>query len=454
MFAFQLNLQSKPNWKYGPVTSTLIPLEEIDPLMCPGGDSSAIISRMIANSQEEMLMNQSVVKILAKKWEKYAGFMFYVNFARSFVTTVCLSLGLILHPNNKNGNEYDFDYWQTYLRIFCELVVCTSTLFKTVVEFREIKRENFDLLKYYDATGYAFMENVLSSLYICLLWPTILLRVFDSPVYLIFGCLTGLVSWSYLTLNLLGFEATGPFLVMMAKMLKGDVSRFVLIYTVFLGGFSMAIFIIEAPNELYALDTTGISQFMYRLVQLFYVMLGAVDLPLFLGEMDPGYQNYAMFLYTCYIITVTIMLLNLLIAMMGNTYGKVDQEARQVWHRSYAEIILSMEAQIGHGEIVGNDKFKYWVYASDAQGVKKPFLETVKMDEHFLQKEADQFEEKVVQQNLARALSGNNAEQLAEAMRNLIQTTEQKSAERQKKRASLMVDNGELGPRQSVKLME
>ncbi len=52
-----------------------------------------------------------------------------------------------------------------------------------------------------------------------------------------------------------------------------------------------------------------------------------------LGDFDVNnYIGYVRFsLFVVYVIIVTILLLNLLIAMMGDTYGNVIESATQIW---------------------------------------------------------------------------------------------------------------------------
>jgi hypothetical protein len=57
-------------------------------------------------------------------------------------------------------------------------------------------------------------------------------------------------------------------------------------------------------------------------------MLGDFDLDTYT---DTSFQYISVTLLVIYIIVVTILLLNLLIAMMGDTYGNVIESATQIW---------------------------------------------------------------------------------------------------------------------------
>jgi hypothetical protein len=57
-------------------------------------------------------------------------------------------------------------------------------------------------------------------------------------------------------------------------------------------------------------------------------MLGDFDLDAYT---ETSYQYISVSLLVTYIIVVTILLLNLLIAMMGDTYGNIIEGATQIW---------------------------------------------------------------------------------------------------------------------------
>ena len=57
-------------------------------------------------------------------------------------------------------------------------------------------------------------------------------------------------------------------------------------------------------------------------------MLGDFDLDAYT---ETSYRYISVSLLIFYIIVVTILLLNLLVAMMGDTYGNIIEGATQVW---------------------------------------------------------------------------------------------------------------------------
>ena len=76
------------------------------------------------------------------------------------------------------------------------------------------------------------------------------------------------------------------------------------------------------------LSCLGFTGFAVSLKQSFLGLLGDFDLDAYT---ETSYSHISVFFLVIYIVVVTILLLNLLIAMMGDTYGNVIEGATQVW---------------------------------------------------------------------------------------------------------------------------
>ena len=70
----------------------------------------------------------------------------------------------------------------------------------------------------------------------------------NDAVILAFASLLG---WGYMFFFIMPFRFTGPFVIMIYKMLFNDVLRFLMIYTIFLAGFSQSFFILFNENSNY-----------------------------------------------------------------------------------------------------------------------------------------------------------------------------------------------------------
>ena len=72
----------------------------------------------------------------------------------------------------------------------------------------------------------------------------------------------------------------------------------------------------------------GFAGFLLSVKQSFLGMLGDFDLDAYT---ETSFKYISVTLLIFYIVVVTILLLNLLIAMMGDTYGNIIEDATQVW---------------------------------------------------------------------------------------------------------------------------
>jgi len=172
----------------------------------------------------------------------------------------------------------------------------------------------------------------------------------------------------YATTLLLGFKLTGQFVIMIAKMLKQDVARFMLVYAVFLLGFATAMLALQSfpnptqlpgPNQI-----TGWNQFFeFDVFNLFLFLIGNAQISGWDSIVDQGWGGF--FIAVCgilivvYSILVIVMLLNLLIAMMGNTYDDLRERTEIEYVQSRAQLIISLEDEMTNSD--WKSMTPYWI---------------------------------------------------------------------------------------------
>ncbi|KAG6610041.1 Ca2-permeable cation channel OSM-9 and related channels (OTRPC family) [Phytophthora cinnamomi] len=128
-----------------------------------------------------------------------------------------------------------------------------------------------------------------------------------------------------------GTRTLGPFVRMIAKMFS-DILVFMMVFCVFLGGFAFAFFILQLE---------GCKSYFAALTTTFNISLGSWD-------WDSIYEGglLAILLFLCFVTVGTIMLLNLLIAMMGNTYDKVWEDRLLFFELERAKATLSIQMSL------------------------------------------------------------------------------------------------------------
>lgn len=96
-------------------------------------------------------------------------------------------------------------------------------------------------------------------------------------------------------------------------------------------------------------------------------------------EAESPYRHISSVLLISYIIVVSILLFNLLIAMMGNTYTAINEEAKKHWQLQKCRTIFSIQREMSKTEL---KNLKYFVEIN-----KKRYLEVMFEDpNHFKKK--------------------------------------------------------------------
>lgn len=128
-----------------------------------------------------------------------------------------------------------------------------------------------------------------------------------------------LLSWPYAFWFLKGFRSTGPTVYMLFKILYTDILHVALIYLVLTGGYGMGFYI--------AFKGAHIEEFS-NYTETFYTLFFAMVTG-FRDTTQKGFFGHTQapalmrFLFLCYIVMTTVLLLNLLIAMMNTTFNQV-----------------------------------------------------------------------------------------------------------------------------------
>ncbi|NWI55796.1 TRPV1 protein, partial [Calyptomena viridis] len=162
------------------------------------------------------------------------------------------------------------------------------------------------------------------------------------------------LGWANMLYYTRGFQQMGIYSVMIAKMILRDLCRFMFVYLVFLLGFSTAVVtLIEDENEGQETSISDNSRcchvkrgrqsynsLYYTCLELFKFTIGMGDL-----EFTENYRFKSVFviLLVLYVILTYILLLNMLIALMGETVNKIAQESKSIWKLQRAITILDIE---------------------------------------------------------------------------------------------------------------
>ena len=157
--------------------------------------------------------------------------------------------------------------------------------------------------------------------------------------------------WLNLLVLMLPYNKLGQLLLSIYSMLVGDVFRWVLIFLVFLGAFSLASYVAVVMSAKSVTDvfqntlTSRRLSFSGLLLQFCYMSAGEV-VPGTLSKVARSVDLINLY-NLAFILLVTIVLVNLLVALMGSTFTRHSHLGKQMWWLEFADLVLRYESRLG-----------------------------------------------------------------------------------------------------------
>ncbi|XP_066261060.1 transient receptor potential cation channel subfamily V member 5 [Euwallacea similis] len=418
IFFHILKLEREIYWQIGSITCAAYPLSQIDTIDVNTGQigkTSALNLVVFGDKDEHLeLLDGVLIDLLNAKWNTFVKFKFYRQFFTFAFYFVISLVAFILRPgpphhansvknstnmthssNHPTGNtttilnltseilknlqeaakskandDYDVEEWWDNLQEECRLmnlenseakVRFTAELCITLGAFlylaAAVREARFLGLR-------MFFENLMTApsrvmfLFSCILVfgviPWLRLVCLDEAED-ITAVVVMLTTAPYFLFFCRGFKTVGPFVVMIYRMVMGDLLRFATIYMVFVMGFSQAYYIIFlsfdnplTPEEVDDSATNPMSTPTESIMAMFLMsMTNFGDYYTAFSRTEHEYE--AKMLFVVFMAIVAILLINMLIAMMGNTYQKIA-ETRNEWQRQWARIVLVVERGVSPPE--------------------------------------------------------------------------------------------------------
>ncbi|XP_067662338.1 transient receptor potential cation channel subfamily V member 5-like isoform X2 [Haliotis asinina] len=364
MYEHILEIEREVFWLFGNVTCAGYPLDEIDTISSTGEINKDSALNLIVYGEEEGhldMMDGLVVNLLKEKWKTFARFRFYRRFLcfglyfLTFVVAFALRPGKDLcaytnstttlhgcNPSSENRTMNPCYLLQPYrtsdiVRLVLESMVLVGAMVYVFLAMKEIYHQGFRIFFTTLRGAPAKALFLCSCIFVVMMLPG---RAFCSHEYEdIMGVLAILCTAPYSLFFCRGFRIVGPFVVMIYKMIKGDLLRFFIIYAVFVIGFSQAMFIVfRGVTATVFADAGG------AIMGMFVMSLGQFG-DIYDSFVETQYPIMGKILFMAYMIMVTLLLVNMLIAMMGNTY-QVVSETQKEWFRQWAKIVLVVEQSV------------------------------------------------------------------------------------------------------------
>lgn len=161
----------------------------------------------------------------------------------------------------------------------------------------------------------------------------------DGEAELMAVCLV--LGWCNVMFFARGFEMLGPYVIMIQKIIFGDLTKFMWLSFIVLLGFSTSLWVVYMTQEADAIP--AYRSFPITLFSQFELSVGLIDLPVDHTFFTPPIVHV---LHCTFSVVSYILLLNLLIAMMSDTHWRVAQERDELWRTQVVATTLMLERRL------------------------------------------------------------------------------------------------------------
>ncbi|XP_001362648.1 transient receptor potential cation channel subfamily V member 6 [Monodelphis domestica] len=353
---FQHLLQKKKHvqWTYGPLTSTLYDLTEID----SWGDEQSLLELIVTTKKREarQILDLTPVKELVNlKWRRFGRPYFCVLGAIYVLYMICFTMCCAYRPlklrSSNRTSLRDISLLQQKLlqesyvtredniRMVGELVSVIGAVAILLLEIPDIFRVG--IARYFGQTILGGPFHAIIVTYACMVLVTMVMRLTSTSGEVVPMSFALVLGWCNVMYFARGFQMLGPFTIMIQKMIFGDLLRFCWLMAVVILGFASAFYIIFQTEDQ---DELGhFFDYPMALFSTFELFLTIIDGP---ANYDVDLPFMYSITYAAFAIIATLLMLNLLIAMMGDTHWRVAHERDELWRAQVVATTVMLERKL------------------------------------------------------------------------------------------------------------
>ncbi|XP_060092931.1 transient receptor potential cation channel subfamily V member 6-like [Heteronotia binoei] len=354
MFQHLMQRRKHVQWTYGPLTSILYDLTEID----SWGDDQSLLQLIVTTKNREarrILDLTPMSELVNLKWNKYGRPYFCILAVFYILYMICFTMCCVYRPlkrriYNRTDERDNVIFIQKSLqesyatpeddiRLVGELITVIGAIVILVLEIPDIVRVG--ATKYFGQTILGGPFHVIIITYACMILATMVMRLTSATGEVVPLSIALVLGWCNVMYFARGFQMLGPFTIMIQKMIFGDLMRFCWLMAVVILGFASAFYIIfqtQDPDELGHFYNYPMA--LFSTFELFLTIIDGpanyeVDLPFMYG-----------ITYSAFAVIATLLMLNLLIAMMGDTHWRVAHERDELWRAQVVATTVMLERKL------------------------------------------------------------------------------------------------------------
>ncbi|XP_043512681.1 transient receptor potential cation channel subfamily V member 4 [Frieseomelitta varia] len=345
VFREMLELSAREFWRYSNITCSAYPLNALDTLLPDGRTNWNSALFIILNGTKEehldMLDGGIIQRLLEEKWKTFARLQFLKRLIILVFHLTSLSLAVYLRPSNMDSTLLTWPEEITEVaRVIAECITVLGVLSYILVQLGG-EVINIGLLSFMKQLSHepAKLIFLISNLLILACIPCRLAGNRHAEDAILVVAVPG--SWFLLMFFAGAVRLTGPFVTMIYSMITGDMLTFGIIYMVVLFGFCQSFYFLYKGFP--GVKSSLYSSYHSTWMALFQITLGDYNYT------DLGYTTYpnlSKMVFAIFMVLVPILLLNMLIAMMGNTYAHVIEQSEKEWVKQWAKIVVSLERAV------------------------------------------------------------------------------------------------------------
>ncbi|KAM3843571.1 transient receptor potential cation channel subfamily V member 6-like [Vipera latastei] len=354
MFQHLMQKRKHIMWSLGPITSILYDLTEID----SWGENQSFLELVVSTKKREArrILDITPVKELVNlKWNTY-GRPYFCFLALFYVLyMICFTMCCVYRPlKNRSDNQTDerdntisvqktlqesYLTYEDQLRLVGELITVLGAMAILLLEIPDILRVG--ATKYFGQTILGGPFHIIIITYACMILIIMVMRLTSTEGEVVPMSFALVLGWCNIMYFARGFQMLGPFTIMIQKMIFGDLIRFCGLMAVVILGFASAFYIIfqtENPSNLGEFYNYPMS--LYSTFELF---LTIIDGP---ANYDVDLPFVFCMVYAAFAIIAALLMLNLLIAMMGDTHWRVASERDELWRAQVVATTVMLERKL------------------------------------------------------------------------------------------------------------
>ncbi|MEE6487024.1 hypothetical protein FKM82_014774 [Ascaphus truei] len=354
MFQHLVQKRKTIQWAFGPIRSSLYDLSEID----SWGEDQSVLELVVSSKKREarrILDLTPVKELVSLKWRSCGRPYFWLLASLYVLYMICVTMCCTYRPLKHVPVLYNdsrditifvqkplneaYVSFQDDLRLVGELISVIGAIAILLLLIPDLLRVG--ATRYFGQTVLGGPFHIIIIAFACMVLATLVLRMTSSDGEVVPMSLALVLGWCYVMYFTRGFQMLGPFTIMIQKMIFGDLLRFCWLMAVVILGFGAAFYMIFQTADPARLG--HFRSYPMSLFSTFELFLTIIDGP---ANYDVDLPFMYSIMYSAFAVIAALLMLNLLIAMMGETHWRVAHERDELWRAQVVATTIMLERKM------------------------------------------------------------------------------------------------------------